>query len=174
MAAESVLARLQHVVDDTLSTKAPLERLADRISAVFVPAVLLLAAPTFLGWWLVGSNFGTAVLSSIAVLLVACPCAMGLATPVAMMVGCGRASALGILIRNADALERLAHVDTVAFDKTGTLTMGIATVVAVTPARGLTTDEVLDVASAVESDIEHPIAKAICAAHRAVATMPTT
>ncbi len=166
VAAESVLARLQHVVDDALSTKAPLERLADRISAVFVPAVLLIAALTFLGWWLVGSNFGTAVLSAIAVLLVACPCAMGLATPVAMMVGCGRASALGILIRNADALERLAHVDTVAFDKTGTLTMGIAAVVAVTPAPGLSTEDVLEVAAAVESDIEHPIAKAICAAHR--------
>ena len=165
VAAESVLARLQHVVDEALSTKAPLERLADRISSVFVPAVLLIASLTFLGWWLIGSNFGTAVLSSIAVLLVACPCAMGLATPVAMMVGCGRASALGILIRNADALERLAHVDTVAFDKTGTLTMGIASVVAVTPATGLSTEEVLDVAAAVESDIEHPIAKAICAAH---------
>jgi cation-transporting ATPase V len=166
VAAESVLARLQQVVDEALSTKAPLERLADRISAVFVPVVLLVAAATFLGWWLIGSNLGTAVLSAIAVLLVACPCAMGLATPVAMMVGLGRASALGILIRNADALERLAGVDTVAFDKTGTLTMGIATVVAVAPARGLTTEEVLEVAAAVESDIEHPIAKAICAAHR--------
>ena len=166
VAAESVLARLQQVVDEALSTKAPLERLADRISAVFVPIVLLVAAATFLGWWLIGSNLGSAVLSAIAVLLVACPCAMGLATPVAMMVGCGRASALGILIRNADALERLAGVDTVAFDKTGTLTMGIATVVAVAPAGGLTTEEVLEVAAAVESDIEHPIAKAICAAHR--------
>jgi cation-transporting P-type ATPase A/B len=152
-------------VDDAISQKAPLERLADRVSAVFVPAVLLLAAVTFLGWWLLGSNLGTAVLSAIAVLLVACPCAMGLATPVAMMVGCGRASALGILIRNADALERLAGVDTVAFDKTGTLTMGIATVVAVAPAEGLSTEEVLELAAAVEADIEHPIAKAVCAAH---------
>jgi heavy metal translocating P-type ATPase len=166
VAAESVLARLQQVVDDALRTKAPLERLADRISAVFVPTVLLVAAATFLGWWLLGSNLGSAVLSSIAVLLVACPCAMGLATPVAMMVGCGRASALGILIRNADALERLASVDTVAFDKTGTLTIGIAAVVAVTPAGNLVSDDVLEVASAVEADIEHPIAKAICAAHR--------
>ncbi|HXY26853.1 MAG TPA: cation-translocating P-type ATPase, partial [Acidimicrobiales bacterium] len=164
VAAESVLARLQRVVDDALGQKAPIELLADRISAVFVPAVLLIAAMTFLGWWVLGSNLGTAVLSAIAVLLVACPCAMGLAAPVAMMVGCGRASALGILVRNADALERLAHVDTVAFDKTGTLTMGIATVVAVTPAAGHTPDEVLDLGAAVEADIEHPIAKAICAA----------
>jgi heavy metal translocating P-type ATPase len=167
VAAESVLARLQRVVDDAISQKAPLERLADRVSAVFVPAVLILAAVTFLGWWLLGSNLGTAVLSAIAVLLVACPCAMGLATPVAMMVGCGRASALGILVRNADAMERLAGVDTVAFDKTGTLTMGIATVVAVAPAEGLTPGEVLELAAAVEADIEHPIAKAVCAAHPA-------
>jgi heavy metal translocating P-type ATPase len=166
VASESVLARLQHVVDDTMSQKAPLQRLADRVSAVFVPVVMLLAAATFLGWWILDSNLGTAVLSAIAVLLVACPCAMGLAAPVAMMVGCGRASSLGILIRNADALERLADVDTVAFDKTGTLTMGIATVVAVAPAAGYSTDDVLDVAAAVEADIEHPIAKAICAAHR--------
>jgi heavy metal translocating P-type ATPase len=165
MAAESVLARLQHVVDEALSQKAPLERLADRISAVFVPAVLLVAGATFLGWWVVGSNLGTAVLSAIAVLLVACPCAMGLATPVAMMVGCGRASALGILIRSGDALERLAGVDTVAFDKTGTLTMGIATVVAVAPANGCSNEEVMDLAAAVERDMEHPIGKAICAAH---------
>ncbi|HXZ62982.1 MAG TPA: cation-translocating P-type ATPase [Acidimicrobiales bacterium] len=164
VAAESVLARLQRVVDDALGQKAPIERLADRISAVFVPAVLAIAAATFLGWWVLGSNFGTAVLSAIAVLLVACPCAMGLAAPVAMMVGCGRASALGILVRNADALERLAHVDTVAFDKTGTLTMGIATVVAVRPATGRDPEEVLDLAAAVEADIEHPIATAICAA----------
>ena len=164
VAAESVLARLQRVVDQALSQKAPLERLADRVSAVFVPVVLLVAAATFLGWWLIDANLGTATLSAIAVLLVACPCAMGLAAPVAMMVGCGRASALGILIRNPDALERLAHVDTVAFDKTGTLTMGIATVVAVTPADGHSSEEVLDLSAAVEADIEHPIAKAICAA----------
>ncbi len=164
VAAESVVSRLQRVVDDALRQKAPLERLADRVSAVFVPVVLLVAAATFLGWWLLDDNVGTAVLSAIAVLLVACPCAMGLATPVAMMVGCGRASALGILIRNPDALERLAGVDSVAFDKTGTLTMGIATVVAVAPGAGHTTEHVLDLASAVEADIEHPIAKAICAA----------
>ena len=165
VAAESVLARLQRVVDDALGQKATLERLADRISAVFVPAVLAVSAATFLGWWLLASNLGTAVLSAIAVLLVACPCAMGLATPVAMMVGCGRASALGILIRNVDALERLAHVDTVAFDKTGTLTMGIATVVAVAPAKGFVREDVLGLAAPVEADIEHPIARAICAAH---------
>src|SRR6185437_5296802 len=115
------LARLQSVVDDALSQKAPIERLADRVSAVFVHSVLIMAVLTFVGWGGLGSDLGTATLSAIAVLLVACPCAMGLAAPVAMMVGCGRASALGILIRNADALERLAAVDTVAFDKTGTL-----------------------------------------------------
>lgn len=165
VAGESVVARLQRIVDDALSQKAPIERLADRVSAVFVPAVLLMAAVTFVAWWALASDLGTATLSAIAVLLVACPCAMGLAAPVAMMVGCGRASALGILIRNADALERLASVDTVAFDKTGTLTMGIATVVAVSTVPGSSTEEVLSLASAVEADIEHPIASAIRAAH---------
>ncbi len=165
-AGESVLARLQRVVDDALSQKAPIERLADRVSAVFVPAVLLLAALTFVGWWAIASDLGTATLSAIAVLLVACPCAMGLAAPVAMMVGCGRASALGILIRNADALERLASVEVVAFDKTGTLTMGTAAVVAVSTLPGHSTEDVLGAASAVEADIEHPIAGAIRTAHQ--------
>ncbi len=117
-----MLARLQRLVEDAQRDKAPLQRIADRISSVFVPAVLIGAAVTFLAWWLVVGNLGKAVLSGVAVLLVACPCAMGLAAPVAMMVGCGRAAALGIFIRSGDVLERLAKVDGVVFDKTGTLT----------------------------------------------------
>jgi len=131
IAAESVLSRLQRLVDQAQRDKPPIQKLADRISGIFVPAVLVLAAGTFLAWWLGDGNFGVAVLSAVAVLLVACPCAMGLATPVAMMVGTGRASALGILIRSGDALERLARADTVAFDKTGTLTERFATVTTV-------------------------------------------
>ena len=122
VAAESVLARLQRLVEDAQRDKAPLQRIADRISSVFVPAVLIGAAVTFLAWWLVVGDVGKAVLSALAVLLVACPCAMGLAAPVAMMVGCGRAAALGIFIRSGEAVERLAKVDRVVFDKTGTLT----------------------------------------------------
>ena len=115
--AESVLARMQRLVEDAQRDKPPLQRLADRISSVFVPVVLAAALGTFLLWWLLDANFGTAVLSGVAVLLVACPCAMGLATPVAMMVGTGRASSLGILVRSGDALERLARADTVIFDQ---------------------------------------------------------
>jgi heavy metal translocating P-type ATPase len=161
IASESVLTRLQRMVDEAQRDKAPLQRIADRVSSVFVPVILIGSVVTFLVWWLAGGNFGRAVLSGIAVLLVACPCAMGLATPVAMMVGCGRASALGILIRNGDALEQLARADTVAFDKTGTLTERSARVTAVAPAGGTTADGVLQLAAAAEADSDHPIALAI-------------
>ena len=161
VAAESVLARLQRLVDEAQRDKAPLQRLADRISAVFVPAVLAGSALTFLAWWLVVGNAGQAVLSALAVLLVACPCAMGLAAPVAMMVGCGRAAALGIFIRNGDVLERLAKVDGVAFDKTGTLTERHAVVTLVAASPGTTQGDVLALAAAVEAESEHPIASAI-------------
>jgi len=166
VASESVLTRLQKMVEEAQRDKAPLQRIADRISSVFVPVILLAAAVTFLAWWLAAGNFGTAVLSGIAVLLVACPCAMGLATPVAMMVGCGRASALGILIRGGDALEQLAKADTVAFDKTGTLTERAAEVTATaTASTWHTTPAVmLALAAAVEAAIDHPIAAAIRAA----------
>jgi heavy metal translocating P-type ATPase len=164
VAAESVLARLQRLVEDAQRDKAPLQRIADRISSVFVPAVLIGALATFLAWWLVVGNLGKAILSGLAVLLVACPCAMGLAAPVAMMVGCGRAAALGIFIRNGDILERLAKVDSVVFDKTGTLTQRFATVTMVDGVPGVTAEEVLALAAAVESESEHPIATAVMAA----------
>ncbi len=156
-----MLARLQRLVEEAQREKAPLQRLADRISGVFVPIVLAGAAATSLIWWLAVGNAGEAVLSGVAVLLVACPCAMGLATPVAMMVGCGRASTLGILVRGSDALERLARAEIVAFDKTGTLTERRAAVTAVIPAEGVSESELVDVAAAVESESEHPIASAI-------------
>ena len=163
VADESVLAHLQRLVEDAQRDKAPLQRIADRISSVFVPAVLIGAIVTFFTWWLVVGDPGRAVLSSLAVLLVACPCAMGLAAPVAMMVGCGRAAALGIFIRNGDVLERLAKVDGVVFDKTGTLTERHAEVsfVAAVPQR--TEAEVLSFAAAVEAESQHPIALAIMA-----------
>ncbi|MGO8872691.1 MAG: heavy metal translocating P-type ATPase [Acidimicrobiales bacterium] len=164
VAAESVLARLQRLVEDAQRDKAPLQRIADRISSVFVPAVLLGAAVTFFAWWLVVGNLGTAVLSGLAVLLVACPCAMGLAAPVAMMVGCGRAAALGIFIRSGDVLERLAKVDEVVFDKTGTLTERHAEVTFVAGVPGVSDEQVLTAAAAVEAESDHPIAVAIRAA----------
>ena len=161
VAAESVLARLQRLVEDAQRDKAPLQQVADRISGVFVPVILAGSLVTFLIWWLAAGDFGKAVLSAVALLLVACPCAMGLATPVAMMVGCGRASALGILVRSGEGLERLAKVDTVVFDKTGTLTERFARVTEVLVAAGSSRDEVMAVAAAVEAESDHPIASAI-------------
>ena len=161
VAAESVLARLQRLVEDAQRDKAPLQQVADRISGVFVPVILAGSLVTFLIWWLAAGDFGKAVLSAVALLLVACPCAMGLATPVAMMVGCGRASALGILVRSGEGLERLAKVDTVVFDKTGTLTERFARVTDVLVAGGSSRDEVMAVAAAVEAESDHPIASAI-------------
>ena len=166
MAAESVLARLQRLVEDAQRDKAPLQRVADRISSVFVPAVLMASAATFLIWWLAIGNLGKAVLSALAVLLVACPCAMGLAAPVAMMVGCGRAAAMGIFVRSGDVLERLAKVDGVVFDKTGTLTERHAEVTLVAGVTGTSEEEVLTLAAAVEAESEHPIAVAIRGAAR--------
>ena len=161
LAAASVLARLQRLVEEAQRDKPPLQLLADRISAVFVPGVLLMALLTFGAWWILAGNAGVAILSGVAVLLVACPCAMGLAAPVAMMVGTGRGSALGILIRSGDALERLARTDTVVFDKTGTLTERFATVTRVTAVGELSPAYVLDLAAAVEAEADHPIAAAI-------------
>ena len=126
-----------------------------------MPAVLIGAVLTFFTWWVVVGNPGRAVLSSLAVLLVACPCAMGLAAPVAMMVGCGRAATLGIFLRNGDVLERMAKVDQVVFDKTGTLTERHAVVASVVSVPGFTADEVLSLAAAVEADSQHPIALAV-------------
>ena len=164
LASESVLARLQRLVEEAQRDKAPLQRLADRVSRVFVPAVLLLALGTFAVWWFARGNHETAVLSALSVLLVACPCAMGLAAPMAMMVGCGRASALGIFVRNGDALERLSRVDTVLFDKTGTLTQRRAVVTEVMAVPGIRQDELLAAAAAVEPESDRPIALAIMAA----------
>ena len=164
VADESVLAHLQRLVEDAQRDKAPLQRIADRISSVFVPAVLIGAIVTFFTWWLVVGDPGRAVLSSLAVLLVACPCAMGLAAPVAMMVGCGRAAALGIFIRNGEVLERLAKVDAVVFDKTGTLTERHAEVTFVAAVPESSEEEVVSFAAAVEAESQHPIALAIMAA----------
>jgi copper-transporting P-type ATPase V len=164
LTSESVLSRLQRLVEEAQRDKAPLQRLADRVSRVFVPAVLLLALGTFAAWWFARGNHDTGVLSALSVLLVACPCALGLAAPMAMMVGCGRASALGIFVRNGDTLERLSRVDTVAFDKTGTLTERRAVVTDVLTVPGISRDEVLAAAAAVEADSDHPIALAIMTA----------
>ncbi|TAM73632.1 MAG: copper-translocating P-type ATPase [Chloroflexota bacterium] len=164
--SETVLARIVSLVEQAQGSKAPIQRLADRVAAVFVPAVMVVAAATFIVWLLIGPQppFSHALLAGIAVLIVACPCAMGLATPTAIMVGTGRGAEAGILIRGGEALERAGRIDTVLLDKTGTVTEGRPSVVAITPAEGWTETDVLRLAGAAEAGSEHPLAAAIIAA----------
>jgi len=163
--AETVLAQIIRLVRDAQGSRAPVQRLVDDISAVFVPVVLLIAAATFLAWWLIGGvPLDQALLFGTAVLVIACPCALGLATPTAIMVGTGVGASHGLLIRNAAILERAAAIDTVVFDKTGTLTRGRPAVTAVVGADGVPDDAVLALAAAVERSSEHPLATAIVAA----------
>ena len=166
--AESVLARMIRLVEDAQATKPPIQRLADRVSAVFVPVVVAIALATFLGWWLIGGDVVPAVIHAVAVLVIACPCAMGLATPTAIMVGTGVAARRGILIRDAAALEGAHAVTTVAFDKTGTLTEGHPRLLALHPAPGVSEEEVLRLAAALQSGSEHPLARAVIEAAQGV------
>ena len=166
--ADTVLARIIALVESAQASKAPVQALADRVAAVFVPAVLVIAALAFLLWLAVGPPpaLTFATLNAVAVLVVACPCALGLATPTAVMAGSGRAAELGVLFRSAEAIERLAAVDTVIFDKTGTLTRGTPALRDVGLLPGHDRDDVLAAAAAVERDSEHPLARAIVDAAR--------
>lgn len=158
--ADSTLARIIALVEGAQSHKAPVQRLADRVAAVFVPVVLVCALGAFLGWWLWGADVTTALLAAVAVLVIACPCALGLATPTALMTGTGAAARAGILIRDAETLERARHIDTVVLDKTGTLTEGKPAVTDILPAA---VDEVtlLRLAAAAQTGSEHPLARAV-------------
>jgi P-type Cu+ transporter len=163
--SDTQLAQLARLVADAQSGKAPVQRLADRVAGVFVPAVLVAAVATFVGWLLAGGGANAAITSAIAVLIVACPCALGLATPMALLVGTGRGAALGIVIRGPQILETTRRVDTIVLDKTGTVTTGAMRVSGVTTAGG--DDDacaVLRIAGALESAAEHPIARAVAAA----------
>ena len=165
--AETQLAQMARLVEEAQTGKAQAQRLADRVSAVFVPVVIALAAGT-LGFW-IGTGTGTeaAFTASVAVLIVACPCALGLATPTALMVGTGRGAQLGILIKGPEVLESTRAVDTVLLDKTGTVTTGRMTLLEVIAAKGESTDEVLRLAGAAESASEHPVAQAIASGAQA-------
>jgi Cu+-exporting ATPase len=163
---DTQLAHIARLVEEAQTGKAQVQALADRISAIFVPAVLVLAALTLLGWLLAGESVAFAAAAAVAVLIIACPCALGLATPTALLVGTGRGAQLGIVIRGAEALERAHGIDTIVLDKTGTVTTGQMTVAAVHPAPGVSESELLRFAGAAESGSEHPIARAI-AAHAA-------
>jgi P-type Cu+ transporter len=159
--AATRLAQITALVERAQTGKAPVQRLADRVSGVFVPVVLLLAAATF-GFWLgVGANAAFAVAATTAVLIVACPCALGLATPTALLVGTGRGAQLGILIKGPEVLESTRRVDTVVLDKTGTVTTGQMAVVEVVPAAGEDVDDLLAVAGGVQNASTHPIARAV-------------
>lgn len=162
--ADTQLARMAQLVADAQNGKASIQRLADRVSAVFVPAVLVLAALTLAGWLLAGQPAAAAFTAAVAVLIIACPCALGLATPTAILVGTGRGAQLGILIKDPRVLETVTGIDTVVLDKTGTVTTGVMTVDAVEPALGEDSEAVLTRAAAVEAASEHPVAAAIVAA----------
>ena len=158
---ETVLSRIIRLVEDAQAAKAPIQRLVDQVSAVFVPVVLVLAVVTLLGWWLTGHTFELAVIHAVSVLVIACPCALGLATPAAIMAGTGVAAKHGILIKDAQALELAHKVDVVAFDKTGTLTVGKPKLTALSVAAGMDEAELLRVAASLQSGSEHPLARAV-------------
>ncbi|UOD31647.1 copper-translocating P-type ATPase [Massilia violaceinigra] len=158
--AETVLARIIRAVEDAQAAKAPIQRLVDKVSAVFVPAIVLIALFTFAGWWLANGDWSAALLNAVAVLVIACPCALGLATPTAIMAGTGVAARYGILIKDAEALELLHGVTVVAFDKTGTLTAGKPRLTATVPAHG-DQHTLLALAAAVQQGSEHPLARAV-------------
>ncbi len=159
--AETTLARIIRMVESAQAAKAPIQRSVDKVAAVFVPIVLGVALLTLLGWLATGVGFEQALITAVAVLVIACPCALGLATPTAIMAGTGVAARHGILIRDAEALEVAHKVDRVAFDKTGTLTVGKPTLVAAEAAAGHASSELLRLAAALQRTSEHPLARAV-------------
>jgi Cu+-exporting ATPase len=165
--ADTALARIAALVDEAQSGKAPAQRLADRVSAIFVPVVMVIAVATLVGWLLAGASPSDAFTAAVAVLIIACPCALGLATPTALMVGTGRGAQLGVLIRGPEVLERTRRIGTIVLDKTGTVTEGRIELAGVTPLNGAGRADVLRLAGAVEAASEHPIGRAVAAAARA-------
>jgi len=157
----TALAAIIRLVEQAQGSKAPIQRLADRISAIFVPAVLLLALATWAGWMLAGASAADALVNAVAVLVIACPCALGLATPTAIMVGTGRGAHAGILVKNAAALEHAGRLDMLAVDKTGTLTEGRPEVVEVQPLNASEADDILRIAASLEHGSSHPLGTAI-------------
>jgi Cu+-exporting ATPase len=171
--ADTALAQIARLVSAAQSGKAPVQRLADRISEIFVPIVIVISLLTLLGWLLAGAAATTAFTAAVAVLIIACPCALGLATPTALMVGTGRGAQLGILIKGPEILEQTRQVGTIVLDKTGTITEGRMALVDVTQLDGASRGDVLRYAGAVEAASEHPIAEAIATAARAeLGTLP--
>ncbi len=173
---DTMLARIVQMVAQAQRSRAPIQRLADRVSGWFVPLVIAIAIVAFIAWSVFGPEprLAYALVAAVAVLIIACPCALGLATPMSIMVGVGRGAQAGVLIKNAEALERMEKVDTLVVDKTGTLTEGKPKVIAVVPAEGIDETTVLKFAASVETQSEHPLARAIlaAAAEKKIATLP--
>jgi Cu+-exporting ATPase len=163
---DTMLARIVQMVSEAQRSRAPIQRLADQVSGWFVPAVIAVAGLAFASWsiWGPEPRFTFALVAAVSVLIIACPCALGLATPMSIMVGVGRGAQSGVLIRNAEALERMEKVDTIVVDKTGTLTEGRPKVTRIVTANGFAEDELLRLAASVERASEHPLAAAIVAA----------
>jgi Cu+-exporting ATPase len=159
---QSTLSRIIALVESAQVKKAPVQRLVDRVAAIFVPIVLGVALTTFLGWWLIAGNLTLGIIAAVSVMVIACPCALGLATPTALMVGTGAAARAGILIRDAEALELAHRLDTVVIDKTGTITEGKPAVTDVVPL-GLSEGQLLALAAAAQTGSEHPLARAVLA-----------
>jgi Cu+-exporting ATPase len=176
--ADTLLAQIVHMVAAAQRSRAPIQRMADQVSGWFVPAVILAALLTFGAWWLWGPSpaFAYALISAVAVLIIACPCALGLATPMSIMVGVGKGAQHGVLIRDAEALERMEKVDTLVVDKTGTLTEGRPKVVTLEASSGFDPQAVLQKLASVERASEHPLAAAIVAdaTERGLSLLPVT
>ena len=160
---DTALAQIVRLVEQAQGSKAPVQRLADRIAGIFVPVVMLIAAATFVGWWALGSDPTRGLVAAVAVLIIACPCALGLATPTAIMVGTGRGASMGVLIKGGEILERSRQIDTIVFDKTGTLTKGKMSLAGIEVIGETDEDELLRRAAAVEHGSKHPIGAAIVA-----------
>lgn len=170
--ADTALAQIAKLVTDAQSGKAPVQRLADRVAGVFVPIVIALSVATLVGWLLAGESASFAFTAAVAVLIIACPCALGLATPTALMVGTGRGAQLGLLIKGPEVLESTRRVDTIVLDKTGTVTIGKMSLVEIGLADGVERAEALCLVGALENASEHPIAQAIAKAAAAVTNLP--
>ncbi len=160
--AQSTLSRIIALVENAQAKKPPVQRLVDSVAAIFVPVVVAVALVAFFGWWLVGGNFTAGVIAAVSVMVIACPCSLGLATPTALMVGTGAAAKAGILIRDVEALERAHRLDTVILDKTGTVTEGKPAVTEIMP-DGIAEAELLSLAAAAQKGSEHPLARAVLA-----------
>lgn len=158
---DTTLSQIIQMVSDAAATKAPIAKVADKISGIFVPAVILIAIVTMIGWLILGKEIGFALARGISVLVISCPCALGLATPVAIMVGNGKGAKNGILFKNAVALEETGKINVIALDKTGTITAGTPKVTDIYPMEGITNNELLQMAYSLEINSEHPLAKAV-------------